>query len=156
MCATVPPRKKTRFGNMGPMSCHAVLRLVPNLKAKLTNGKGFLSWMMGSPKNPLRMDKMGGKKSPSPSVQVQKMVGFGVPGPNIYTFLWGVSFFSWHVSCERENLRLRALLSDGHGAERQFWTPRVSYLHGTGLVHALFTCFGTGVGILQCFITLLS
>ena len=92
------------------------------------------------------------------------MVGFGVPGPNIYIF-WGVScwlfvfvlffwqelfldqIFAWHVSCERENLRLRALLSDGHGAERQFWTPRVSYLHGTGLVHALFTCFGTGVEI---------
>lgn len=108
---------------------------------------------------------MGGKKSPFPFIQVQKIFGFGVPGQNIYIVFWGVScwlfvfvlffwqelfldqIFAWHVSCDRENLRLRALLSDGHGAERQFWTPRVSYLHGTGLVHALFTCFGTGVGI---------
>lgn len=146
---STPPKKKPvwKHGSHVMSCCPPVGSEPESLKAKLTNGKGFLSWMMGSPKNPLRMDKMGGKKSPSPSVQVQKMVGFGVPGPNIYTFLWGVSFFSWHVSCERENLRLRALLSDGHGAERQFWTPRVSYLHGTGLVHALFTCFGTGVGI---------
>ena len=66
-------------------------------------------------------------------------------------YFWGKSYFlitfAHGMFLARENLRLHALLSDGYGAERQFWTPRVGYLHGTGLVYALCTCRGTGVGI---------
>ena len=83
-----PPEKKPVLELVGP---HVMLfsGLVPNLerlKAKFTRWQGFSKLDDWKPQKSFA----DGQKWVGKNHQVQKMVGFGVPGSNIFIFFWGV------------------------------------------------------------------